>query len=111
MYQSQYGFRLNHSTILALMELMEYFSRNVDDNKKTAGVFIHLKKVFDTINHSILLKKLSYYGVRGISLDWIASYLDNRTQYVVFNDTCSDEKTIACGILQNLYRVPSYFCL
>ena len=87
MYQSQYGFRLNHSTILALMELMEYFSRNVDDNKKTAGVFIHLKKVFDTINHSILLKKLSYYGVRGISLDWIASYLDNRTQYVVFNDT------------------------
>ena len=45
---------------------------------KTAGVFIHLMKAFDTIDHIILIKKLSHYDVRGTGLNWIENYLDHR---------------------------------
>ena len=68
-YKNQYGFRYNHSTSLALMELIEDISFNLDNSMKTAGIFIDLKKAFDTIDHIILIKKMSHYGVRGTGLD------------------------------------------
>ena len=54
--KDQYGFGNNHSTSLALMELIEDISLNLDNNMKTAGVFINLLKAFDTIEHRILIK-------------------------------------------------------
>ena len=46
------------------------------------GVFIDLKKAFDTVDHGILIEKLYHYGIRGIANKWIGSYLMNRYQYV-----------------------------
>ena len=63
---SQYGFRKNMSTNLALLELVEELTSSTDKKNKTIGVFIDLKKDFDTIDHDILLKKPDRYGVRGI---------------------------------------------
>ena len=56
---NQYGFRRNMSTSLALMELTEEITTALDDKKVIVGVFIDLKKAFDTINHNLLLKKAS----------------------------------------------------
>ena len=69
--ESQYGFRSNRSTSLALLELIEEITTSLDNKKATVGVFIDLKKVFDTIDHNLLLQKLEHYGIRGISYDWI----------------------------------------
>ena len=44
----------------------------------TAGVFVDLKKAFDTINHDMLIEKLDHYGVRGTLKDWFTSYLKNK---------------------------------
>jgi len=100
MYKSQDGFREPHSTGLALTELIEEISSNLDNNLVTIGVFIDLKKAFDTINHSIFIKKLCHYGVWGIASSWIEYYLNNRKQFVVYDGICSDYRTMLCGIPQ-----------
>ena len=56
LYKRQYGFRKNMSTSLAILELVEEMTNAIDDSKSTVGVFIDLKKAFDTVDHNILIK-------------------------------------------------------
>ena len=60
---SQYGFRSNMSTSHALLELVEEITSSLDNKKYSVGIFIDLKKAFDTIDHDILANKLYFYGV------------------------------------------------
>ena len=62
---SQYGFRSGKSTALALIELTEEISSAMDEKMYTVGVFIDLKKAFDTIDHKLLIQKLQHFGIRG----------------------------------------------
>ena len=98
--ENQYGFRENRSTSLALMELVEDLTQSLDNRKHTIGVFIDLKKAFDTIDHKILLNKLEHYGVRGKVNDWITSYLKCRKQYVKLDKCDSDCLDVTCGVPQ-----------
>ena len=55
--------------------------------KKTLGVYLDFLKAFDTIiDHNILLYKSEYCGFRGVVKDWFENYLNNRKQYVMYND-------------------------
>jgi len=72
---NQYGFRKNHSTFLALLYLYDKITAAVDERKYTVGLFLNLSKAFDTVHHSILLGKLEHYGIRGLALEWVKSYL------------------------------------
>ncbi len=111
LYNGQYGFREKHSTSLALMELLEDITNNYDENNVTTGVFIDLKKAFDTINHTILITKLSHYGIRGEPLQWLESYLSDRKQFVYYNNIESDKSTVVCGIPQGSILGPILFLL
>ena len=64
------------------MELIEEISKATDNKKHAIGVFIDLKKAFDTVDHEIIFKKVNFYDVRGVGNDWIKSYLTNRKQFV-----------------------------
>ena len=75
LYQNQYGFRENHSTEHAVLDLVNQIQTNMGQSKYTCGIFIDLRKAFDTVNHSILLRKLQHYGIRGIVKDCFSSYL------------------------------------
>ena len=97
---NQFGFRKNHSTSLALIDLYEKISLALDRNEHAVGVFLDLSKAFDTVDHNILLDKLEHYGIRGVALDWVRSYLSNRLQFVQFNGQCSSPQTICCGVPQ-----------
>ena len=107
----QYGFRSNRSTSMALIELLEKLTNSLDDKKVTVGVFIDLKKAFDTIAHKLLLRKLEFYGVRGLALNWVESYLQNRKQYIYMNGTRSDLLQIKCGVPQGSILGPKFFIL
>ena len=54
----------------------------MEDGHYSSGIFLDFSKAFDTVNHNILISKLSHYGVRGIAKDWFISYLQNRKQHV-----------------------------
>ena len=79
----------------------------------TVGIFIDLKKAFDTVNHDILVKKLVHYidGIRGVANKWICSYLSNRSQYVCINDTSSECMKVTCGVPQGSILGPALFIL
>ena len=88
--QSQYGFRKNISTAMALVELIDKISSSIEKNEYTIGIFIDLAKAFDTGNHDILLNKLYHYGVRSIPYEWFKSYLSNKKQYEIGRASCRE---------------------
>ena len=89
-YTSQYGFRTLHSTEFATLELLDRIILDMDKNKQPINIYMDLSKAFDTLDHTILLKKLKHYGIRDKSLDLLTSYLNNRIQYVNYGDISSN---------------------
>ena len=83
----------------------------MDDGKHFIGVYKDLSKAFDTIDHSILLRKLDHYGIRGRMNAWLHSYLSRRQQYVVYGDTSSDKLDTSCGVPQGSIQGPLLFII
>ena len=110
-YPEQYGFRAGSSTTHSLISITETIKKTIDEKKYGCGVFIDLKKAFDTVNHEILLQKLEHYGIRGVALSWFESYLTDRKQYVHLNGINSDIKNITCGVPQGSVLGPLLFLL
>ena len=100
LFQNQFGFQRNNSTVYALVQITEIIKESIDKGKYGCGIFIDLRKAFDTVNHGILLKKLEHYGIRDNMLDWFQSYLSDRKQYVDINGKSSDLLDITCGVPQ-----------
>ena len=93
------------------MSIVENIQTQLNDGKYSAGVYVDLKKVFDTVDHDILLKKLDYYGVRGIASQWFASYLKNRKQFVLISGNISSTQVIQTGVPQCFILGPLLFLL
>jgi len=85
LYDKQFGFRRDHSTLHATLFITDKIQRAIKDGLFSCGIFLDFSKAFDTVDHSILLRKLTHYGIRGIPDDWFASYLKNRRQLLCYN--------------------------
>ena len=92
--ENQFGFRKNRSTTQAILLIVDKIQRAIEEKKISCGLFLDLSKAFDTVDHSILLKKLDYYGVRGTANDW----LSNRKQFVTLGCTSSTQQPVTCGV-------------
>jgi len=108
---NQSRFRSLHSTATALLEATDTWAFNIDKGNVNAVIFLHLKRAFDTSNHSILLSKLKAYGVRSNSSNWFKSYLDNRTQKCFVNGSLSNSQPLTCGSPQGTILGPLLFTL
>ena len=76
--------------------------------KTSCGIFLDLNKAFDTVNHAILIKKLEYYGVRGIPNNWFSSYFSKRQQTVTVNNTTSNPATMSfVSAVNQVHSYPS----
>ena len=111
LYEKQFGFRKQHSAYMAHMLLVDNLIKALQNEEFVIGVFLDFSKAFDTVDHSILLLKLQHYGIRGISLKWFESYLDNRKQYVTYNGTKSDMQRVKCGVPQGSILGPILFLI
>ena len=93
LYKYQFGFRQNHSTTLALIEIIDNIQTELDKGNSVIGTYLDLSKAFDTVNHSILIEKLEHYGIRGNVKNWFKNYLSNRKQVTFVNKCMSHVET------------------
>ena len=111
LYINQYGFREKHSTILALINLTDKIKNAIDKGNYAVGIYIDLRKAFDTVDHYILLRKLEHYGIRGKANDLIQNYLSDRYQYTTVNNCSSWLNRIKTGVPQGSVLGPLLFLL
>ena len=112
--KQQYGFCKNHSTEYAAIKLIDHISKQMENGKTPGNLYIDLSKAFDTLAFDILLfkqLKLKYYGVTDTALDLMSSYLKNRKQYVVFNNTQSEYSEVYTGVPQGSILGPLFYSI
>ena len=112
LYDKQFGFQTGHSTEHAIAQLVDQIYEAFEKNEYTLGVFIDLSKAFDTVDHSILLRKLELYGITDRNYAWIKSYLSNRLQYIQIDENSRTEFCVVkCGVPQGSILGPLLFLL
>ena len=108
---SQFGFRKNSSTDLAIIQLLDKITDLLAKKQHIIAVYMDLSKAFDTIDHRTLLYILENYGLRGIALSWLTHYLSNRPQFVFIDGFNSTMSTIQCGVPQGSILGPLLFLI
>ena len=90
-----------HSTDTALLYVTSAIKTVMDNKQGTTLVFVDFGAAFDTINHDILIRRIRLrYGFVGKAQDWIASYLQERTQHIVIGGQSSNTSTLMTGVPQ-----------
>ena len=107
----QSGFRKKHSCQTSLHRLNEKLYSELESGKMVGLVALDLKKAFDTVNHSVLLDKMSYYGVQDKELKWFQTYLTDRLQLCTMFNNRSEAQQIKCGVPQGSILGPLMFIL
>jgi len=97
---AQHGFRGGGSTETACQTFTESILEALDNHLNAVGIFLELSKVYDVLNHQILLDKLEIYGVRRALKSWFKSYLSKHIQFV---------KTAKTGNNNTLHRYSSLY--
>ena len=105
----QNGFRKNHSTIDTIFKFTTDLQINKNNKLNTLALYIDFKKAFDTVNHKLLLGKLKDMQIKDNVLNWISSYLSNRSQCTRLGDNISRDMQVKTGVPQGSILGPLFF--
>ena len=111
LYGRQYGFRPGRSCEHALLDAQHKLLHSMNKRQVSLLLLIDFSKAFDLVDHDILLRKLEHYGIRGIALKWMESYLKNREQFVFVNGSSSTKLNIKYGVPQGSILGPLLFII
>ena len=102
----------SHSTESALLSVHDHIIKAMSLQKVTALTLLDLSAAFDTIDHSILLERLSsWFGITSTALAWLKSYLQNRSFYVTIDNSKSSSYQLLYGVPQGSVLGPLLFIL
>ena len=108
----QSAYRRHHSTETSLIHLLDSVYHAADDGLATLLLSLDLSAAFDTIDHSILLKRLSTsFGVMGSAHNWLNSYLSERSNSVRVGSSSSSVLSSICGVPQGSVLGPVLFSI
>ena len=111
LYNMQYGFRSGRSCEHALLKAQHILLESLSKKQISLLLLIDFSKAFDMVEHTILLRKLEHYGIRGLALKWMTSYLKNRSQFVSLSGVNSSIKHMQYGVPQGSILGPLLFII
>ena len=109
--EHQSGFRHNDSTVNQLVLICNEMNKAIDNGKEVRIVFCDISKAFDRVWHKGLLHKLQNIGIQGPLLHWFQSYLENRQQRAVLNNSQSEWTFVQAGVPQGSILGPILFLI
>ena len=107
----QFGFRAGHSCEHAILTAQSNILRALDRSHIALLLLIDFSKAFDMVDHAALIKKLEHYGIRGSALQWLRTYLENRSQYVSLGTSRSAPGLLKYGVPQGSILGPLLFII
>ena len=111
LFNTQYGFRSNHSVDDCLLDYMNEVTKNYDESKPWVTFMSDFQRAFDKVPFKVMLKKVWNHGIRGKLYNWLNDWTQNRKQRVVLNGTASTWQDVISSVIQGSVLGPILFII